>query len=85
MAYAYRTIVTIEGRSFAVHYNADGEVLRINERKSYTQFGVLKDYETSYWSARSHVLGSGLTMPKRIIEKARQKMTSEDRAHDATP
>lgn len=85
MAYDHKTHVEIDGRKFVVHYDSDGEVLRIYERKTYKHFGVERVAESSYWFAKSHVLGSGLTMPKRIIEKARQKMAAEDRAHNATP
>lgn len=85
MAYDHKIIVQMEGRTFIVHYDADGEVLRINERKKYVQFGVTKVYDISWWNAKSHVLGTKLTMPKRVIELARQKMAAEDRSLDATP
>lgn len=85
MAYDHKITVKLEGRTFIVHYDADGNVLRINERKTYILFKVPKVFDVSYWSAKSHVLGTKLTMPKRIIEAARQKMAAEDRSIDATP
>lgn len=59
-------------RHFIVEYDTDGAVLCIKERKQKEkpQVGV---YDTSYWVARSHPLGTGDTMPKRIIAAALAK------------
>lgn len=81
---AYKTIVKLENRTFIVEYDDDGNVLRIKERKN-KQPPMIGVYEASWWTAKSHVLGAGLTMPKRVIEMARQKMAAEDVAHNATP
>ena len=64
-------------RHFIVEFNADGEVLRIKERrmKDYAPMGVpIGEYNATYWVATSHVLGTGNTLPKRIIAAARAKL-----------
>jgi hypothetical protein len=77
MAYNFKTHVHIDEREFIVHYGDDGNVLRIYERKTYVHYGVRKTWNACYWFAKSHVLGSGNTMPKRVIAAARYKMVED--------
>lgn len=72
-------------RYFIVDFNADGDALRIKERKTRTMFGVDNVYDFSWWSASSHPLGSGNTLPKRVIEAAHKKTAAEDRSANAVP
>lgn len=79
---------TVTIRHFVVEFNEDGEALRIKERKpkTYTPRGVsIGVCDVSWWVRTSHPLGSGDTLPKRVIEAARAKMVSEDAARNATP
>lgn len=65
--------VRLENRHFIVEYNADGEVLRIKERKpkTYAPRGVsIGVYDVSWWVPSSHPLGIGNTLPKRVIAAA---------------
>ena len=71
-------------RHFIVEFNADGDVLRIKERKP-KEHPCLGVYDASWWVATSHVLGTGNTLPKRVIAAARAKMAGEDRALNDTP
>lgn len=78
--------VRFDDRHFIVEYDEDGNVLRIKERKQYDHGpGISGTYNASYWVASSHVLGSGNTMPKRILAAATAKRAAEDRNSDATP
>lgn len=71
-------------RHFIVEFNADGDVLRIKERKKKEppQIGV---YDASWWVAGSHPLGTGDTLPKRVIAAALAKLDAEERSARATP
>lgn len=75
---------TTRKRYFIVEFNSDCEVLRIKERKpkEKPQLGV---YYAAWWVASSHALGTGDTLPKRVISAARQKLAAEERAANATP
>lgn len=78
--------VQLERRHFIVEFDEDSEVLRIKERKNYDYGpGMSGVYNASYWVASSHVLGTGNTMPKRIIAAARNKLIAEERSEDAAP
>lgn len=83
----YAVHVHLEDRHFIVEYSADGDVLRIKERKykepSFLRVGGL--YTVSYWKAGTHPLGTSNTIPKRIIAAALAKITAEDRSIDACP
>lgn len=82
------THVRLSGRYFIVEYNADGNVLRIKERKakSYAPRGVsIGVFDASWWVATSHPLGTGDTLPKRVIAAAHAKRTAEDISANATP
>lgn len=73
--------VRLNDRSFIVEFNEVGEILRIKERKQLFNHGPeMSYYNVSYWVPSSHPLGTGNTLPKRIIAAARAKM-----AFDATP
>lgn len=63
--------VQLEDRHFIVEYNSDDDVLRIKERNHGP--GLSGTYNASYWVASSHVLGSGDTLPKRILRIAKEK------------
>lgn len=60
--------VEVDGRKFRVDYDADGNVIRIKERKIKTA-GV---YEVSYWVATSHRAPEG-SRPARIMAAAAEK------------
>ena len=60
--------VRFEDRHFIVEYGADGNVLRIKERKPCPW--KRGDYDHSWWTATCHPLGNGNTLPKRIIAAA---------------
>lgn len=62
--------VHLKGRHFIVEYDAAGEVLRIKERKQKSEPYLIGVYDASWWTASSHPLGSGDTLPKRIIVAA---------------
>lgn len=61
-------------RHFIVEYDADGEVLRIKERKTYGAGEPWERlYDGPYWKAGTHSLGNGDTLPKRVIAAAKAK------------
>lgn len=66
-------------RYFVVEFDANDEVLRIKERKAkeHPQLGV---YNASWWVASSHPLGTGNTLPKRIIQAARANLVYKPNA-----
>jgi hypothetical protein len=71
-------------RHFIVEFDADGEVLRIKERKKYDHgpnagSGV---YNHPWWKAGTHPLG---VLPRRVIAAARLKLSEEHRSANATP
>lgn len=66
--------VHVDDRHFIVEFNADGEVLRIKERRLYAKGTLYEAWcQASYWVASSHSLGTRDTRPKRIIAAAREK------------
>lgn len=69
---------TTRKRYFIVEFNSDCEVLRIKERPG-------NGKPVSWWVASSHALGTGDTLPKRVISAARQKLAAEERAANAAP
>lgn len=73
-----------EERTFIVEYDADGEVLRIKEIRELAkpQVGIA---HVSWWKAGTHPLGSGNTLPKRVLAAAMAKKWNADKATDATP
>lgn len=86
MSCDYFVRVFIDYRSFQVEFNADGEVSRIKQRKTLPPlYGVARVYNASYWVAKSHVLGNGDTMPRRIIAATHAKLKAEHEADIATP
>jgi hypothetical protein len=86
MPYDYAVHVHLWERHFVVEYDADGVVLRIKERKIYQPGTYMaRVYDASWWSAKSHVLGSGNTMPKQVIAAAEAKTRREDASRNATP
>jgi hypothetical protein len=64
--------VRLEGRTFIVCYEYDGNVRRIKERKQ-KELPVAGVCDVVYWDAKCHVLGKKNTMPKRIIAAAVEK------------
>lgn len=82
----YAVHVRLENRHFIVEYGADGDVQRIKERKTCfpgEHWECIAD--KSWWVPTSHPLGTGNTMPKRVIAATLAKTTAEDLAHNATP
>ncbi len=73
--------VELEQRTFIVEYDTPGHVARIKQIKKSPR----SEWEVSWWTANSHPLGTGDTLPKRVIAAALAKTTAQDRNADATP
>lgn len=67
-------------RKFVVHYDEDGEPLRIKEIVQQHRPAGLR--ETSYWSPKSH---PRVGLAVKILHAASMKRMREDRAASATP
>lgn len=80
----YAVHVQLEGRYFIAEFDADGNALRIKERKQ-KQLPTIGVYDASWWVASSHALGTKNTLPKRIIAAAHVKTIAEHESANATP
>lgn len=70
-------------RHFIVEFDADGECLRIKERKTYDHgSGIAGVYNAPYYKAGTHPLA---ILPRRIVAAAELKLREEHRAANATP
>lgn len=62
----------LDGRQFSVAFDKEGNAVKIVERKlAKSLYGVRASYNAIYWSAKHHGLGKRDTLPKQIIELAR--------------